>query len=482
MARLPFSLCVLAFSGCASSGAPASGAHAGVNDSGPPALDSGDPDARANVAVPGTCRGTGTTCEQPTVEPVALPAISPCTTTAVDGAAIVWSAELGDVDCSIGRCRLVYPLISGAPDGSVWVVADLRPPPPEPSSGDSLGRAIVHFDANGTRLGTRVIETSQRGGAAPTRAPSSVLGSIQGLRAVDDGRLLLAMPNATGDVTLEEYAATADPLSTRTLVDGVHVATAAIAQTGDITLVYAYDSDHPPSKTFVTEHADVARFAPNGTLQWVQSAAKSFELTPTSRPRIALLESTGGSIIHLARADIQSAAAAIEAGVVTHPGDVPVIRTFERLTEDGNIAWARALPNADNMTAIALGEHLFASLPTTVTSGQGEHAELQVFEIGADGTISARVDVPELVGGGSSYLVLSGVDATGRLLVTDMGQSPVELAIPSSDGKTCSVMPVDLPFMDEAGTNMEISLVPAGADVAFATILTVGVLHLPVLP
>src|SRR5690349_9310372 len=120
---------------------------------GPPAADSGPhPEAAsaAGSASAGTC--VGTQCDPVTPEPVAQLTPTQCTLKTAAPARVVWNTELGEVECNVGRCRLINPDIAVAPDGSLWAAADLDTVPPNPPSFVPLGRAIAHFEAQGKRL------------------------------------------------------------------------------------------------------------------------------------------------------------------------------------------------------------------------------------------------------------------------------------------------------------------------------------------
>jgi hypothetical protein len=396
-------------------------------------------------------------------------------------AQIVWKTELGDVECPIGRCLLLNPDISVASDGSVWVVADLGAMPPN-APWPSVGRAIAHFDAQGTLVSATTISTvtqvSSNGRLLPFRSV------VQGMRALSNGHLLIVeISLGENAFELHDYDGDGVLISRRPLVGNASGVAASIDETGELSLLFAYESEPPPSPSYVTRRANVARFDSRGRLLWNQTALANFHMLPTSLIQASATRASDGFFVRFIQAHPEAAGPAIEAGLATGPGAVPESLIFANVDNAGRVAWAREFPDRrqpDNSYTVMHPDGVFiwrADRHPLPEGGEGYLVRIDRLDENGVPAIAAFVPPPH---GNDNNMWWAGVDGKGRALIQDFGLVPLLLATLSEDGLTCPVSSLDIDVTDPVTQNSEPArFVSLGPDLFFAARTSIGRVTIP---
>ena len=189
----------------------------------------------APLVTPGVCTGKGLGCADPLTAPPFVPGPEvQCTESGPVAATVKWTAELGEVDCAVGKCAASNPVVAVAPDGTAWVAVDLLPPPPAPSYVPA-GRALFRFDAQGRRTLITAV-TLQGSGLIPyaNSTQSQIWADEQG-----HARVFTSSKGAAG-WEVAEYAPDGHLVRIRHIVDGSSGASAAFLRDGSVVVAYQH--------------------------------------------------------------------------------------------------------------------------------------------------------------------------------------------------------------------------------------------------
>lgn len=374
----------------------------------------------------GVCVGDGLTCAALSEAATFVPGPEVrCDIPEPVPAKVKWTADLGTVDCRVGKCPASNPTLAVAQDGTVWAAVDLLPPPPI-VQGITLGRALLRFDSEGRRTLVTAI-TLQGSTLIPLKSP--LLGAARAVRIDERGHahLFADSKEAFDAYNMSEYDAAGRLVRVQRLVESVSQMSAAFVADGSILLGYTY---RPPQGAGVdaappTELMDMALLDPQGSVVWnrggspVPGGIVAPVFIPTGPKRAALL-----SVFRL------------DSGSPSH--------TLLKVADDGSLS----------------GGILFPQTVTVRTTATEEGSALVESTGDASGTF---LDLLDGAGHGLWRMPLEAQHASDQLLGERRGTSilfemslqaigdsssvapPLQALMVSADGQRCFAASVDAP-------------------------------------